>query len=94
MYSYFLKIFKFHNFAAVKPEDFDRLKDDLIVDHYAYVNNGDKIPHSYFELRDWVYDRVAKDIKYQETGYLNDHFCIGVVYGMLRMFDSLCYLED
>lgn len=94
MYNYFLKIFKSHNYASIDPKQFDELKKALIIDHYAYVNSGEKIPQSYFELRDWVYTRIEKDIKYQDTGYLNDHFCIGVVYGMLRMFDSLSYLED
>lgn len=49
---------------------------------------GEWLPQDYSELREWVYVRVAKDMIYQDSGFLNDHFCIGVIYGMLRICDD------
>lgn len=65
--------------------------DEIFISLRAY-NAGemyeDVFPQEYVDLREWVYTRVAKDIIYQNTGYLNDHFCIGTIYGMLRVCDD------
>lgn len=65
--------------------------DEASIDLMAF-NHGPRyksvFPPDYYDLREWIYNRVAKDIVYQNTGYLNDHFCIGVLYGMLRMCDD------
>ena len=55
---------------------------------------GDGFPQDYFDLQKYVYERVAKDIIYQDTGYINDHFCLGVLYGMLRVCDDQQDIND
>ena len=57
---------------------------DNIRRAYAF---GEGIPSDFIELRDFVYKRVAKDIKYQNTGIINDHFCYGAIFGIIRLFD-------
>lgn len=79
--------------GKVYQELLDNIYNSLKDYEYGY-----EFPQEYFELRDWIYRRVAKDFIYQREGYLNEHFCIGVVYGILRMcddqrFDSAAWYE-
>ena len=75
-------------YAIIKTHDYD----DLITKFYKdYAEKA--IPAEYFDLREWVYKRVAKDTVYQNTGYLTDHFCIGTIFGMLKAFDKFNNME-
>lgn len=89
MYKVILAKLKNRQFAQITMDDYVDLTNTLIIDHYAHVNGGEEIPDDYFELRKWIYDRVEVDVLYKSTGYLNEHFCIGVIYGALCMFDNL-----
>ena len=60
----------------------------------AYKQNGEQLPQDYMELREWIYNRVSKDIIYGDGGYLNDHFCIGVIWGILRSCDVFTDVFD
>lgn len=65
--------------------------DEIVISlraYQAYELYEDVFPQEFIDLREWVYTRIAKDIIYQNTGYLNEHFCIGVVYGILRACDE------
>jgi hypothetical protein len=71
---------------------------DNIYNSLKDYEYGQEFPQEYFDLREWIYRRVANDFIYQRKGYLNEHFCIGVVYGILRMcddqrFDSAAWYE-
>ena len=87
-YEMILEKLKNHKYAEITPEDYAQLARELVNDFRAHDLNGDKIPDDYFELQTWVYNRVAKDMIYQRMSYLNEHFCIGAIFGMLRMFDE------
>lgn len=91
IYKTILKKLRNRQFANINIDDYDILINDLLIDYFSYEQAGDKIPTDYYELQSWIYDRIVKDIKYQDTGYLNEHFCIGVIFGMLQMFDELTY---
>lgn len=65
--------------------------DEIVISlraYQAYELYEDVFPQEFIDLREWVYTRIANDIIYQNTGYLNEHFCIGVVYGILRACDE------
>lgn len=83
--------FKKRKFAEIQEKDYKKLLNTLYTDWFSYCYSDAGLPQDYIDLRRWVYDRVSKDMVYQRTGYLNDHFCIGTVFGMFRMFDSLTY---
>lgn len=74
-----------HQFTLIKQSDYDLLAHELWINHFLEK----EISSKYFELRNWIYKRVAKDIVYQKEGYLNDHFCIGAIYGICKMYDEL-----
>ena len=78
-------------YADITTKDYEDLLINLGQDHHAKALHADPIPADLFVLRNWVYNRIAKDEKYQEMGYLNEHCCIGIIYGMLRMFDEANY---
>lgn len=80
-------------YANIAELDYQDLIDQILIDYSAYQLNGDPLSEEYKELRDWVYDRVNKNIQYQITGYLNDHFCIGAVFGILMTFDRLANID-
>lgn len=82
------------NYAKITVDDYKELAETLARDYDAYTLNGDKIPADYFDLRDWVYTRIHKDIKYQDTGYLNDHCCIGIIFGMIRLFEEMNHFHS
>lgn len=78
-------------YAEIDGAIYQELLDEIYISLRAYHAGEmyeDAFPQEYIDLREWVYTRVAKDIIYQNTGYLNDHFCIGTVYGMLRVCDD------
>jgi hypothetical protein len=56
--------------------------------------HGEYLPDEYVELRDWVYDRVAKNLTYNNTGYINEHFCVGAIWGMLRLCDETLFVTE
>jgi len=74
-------------FAEIDAKGYKEMLDDLYGTLSA-VRFGEAIPQDYKDLREWVYTRVAKDIVYQDGSYLNEHFCIGVLYGILRSYDD------
>lgn len=82
------------DYAKITIEDYNELAKSLARDYDAYVLNGDKIPVDYYDLRDWIYTRIHQDIKYQNTGYLNEHCCIGVVFGMIRFFEEVNHFNS
>lgn len=49
----------------------------------------DRLPDSFYDLRDWLYTRVAKDEIYTHTGYRQEHFCIGVLFGACMFADEV-----
>lgn len=55
--------------------------------------HGEYLPQEYIDLRDWVYTRIAWDLKYKRTGYLNDHCCIGIIWGIIRTCDESLGIE-
>lgn len=78
-------------YAEINSTVYQQLLDSIYngVKAYSFGESfEDAFSQDYVELRDWVYIRVAKDIIYQDSGYLNDHFCIGTIYGMLRVCDD------
>lgn len=81
-------------YANITLDDYKELAETLARDYDAYTLNGDKIPADYFDLRDWIYTRIHKDVKYQDTGYLNDHCCIGIIFGMLRLFEEMNHFHS
>lgn len=78
-------------YAKINNRIYQELFDEIYIGirafHFGDTYEDTFLPE-YEDLRDWVYNRVAKDIIYQDTGYLNDHFCIGTIYGMLRVCDD------
>ena len=82
------------DFARITIEDYNELAKSLARDYDAYTLNGDKIPMEYYELRDWIYTRIHKDIKYQDTGFLNDHCCIGIIFGMIYLFEEMNHFKS
>lgn len=79
------------HYAEIDSVVYRELLDEIYISLRAYHAGEmyeDVFPQEYMDLREWVYIRIAKDIIYQDTGYLNDHFCIGTIYGMLRVCDD------
>ena len=54
-----------------------------------YIAEGWSYPESLTELRSWVYTRIRKNFKYKNTGYLNEHAVIGVLWGALLVLDKI-----
>lgn len=97
IYQEIIEMLEKRRYTDIDGKVYQQLLDNIYnsLKDYEY---GCEFPQEYFDLREWVYNRVAKDIIYQNTGYLNDHFCVGVIYGMLRMcddqyFDSAAWYE-
>ena len=88
IYKRVLDKLKSRKFAEIHEPDYLHLVNSLSMEYLAHNVGGEPVSPEYVELRQWVYDRVAKDMTYQRTGYLNDHFCIGAIFGILRMFDA------
>ena len=91
IYSEILSKLNGRKYAEIDELNFSDLSSELAVDHMARMNSGEKPSEDFLELRDWIYNRVAKNMVYQRTEYLNDNFCVGVIFGILRMFDELDY---
>lgn len=91
IYKSILDRFEGRKFGFIDFDDYACLVRELIIDYLAHENGGEEIPEDYYELRNWVYSRIMSDIKYQKSSYTNEHFCIGVVFGVLQMFDELTY---
>lgn len=81
-------------YADITMDEYKEFAENLARDYDAYNLNGDKIPADYYELRDWIYTRIHQDIKYQDTGYLNDHCCIGIIFGMIRLFEEMNHFHS
>lgn len=81
-------------YADITELDYQDFIDQVFIDYIAYQLNGETLSEEYKELKDWVYNRVNKNIQYQITGYLNDHFCIGAVFGILMTFDRLANIDS
>lgn len=102
IYTVLLEKLKARKFAEIHEPDYLHLVNSLSIEYLAHNVGGDPVSPEYVELRQWVYERVAKDMVYQRTGYLNDHFCIGAIFGILRMFDAansdntftLCLIDE
>lgn len=91
IYKRVLDKLKGRKFAEICESDYLDLVNSLYLEYIAHNIGGDPVSPEHKELRHWVYDRVSKDMAHQRTGYLNDHFCIGTIFGMFRLFDSLTY---
>lgn len=65
-------------------DDYNSLVQDIIINYFAHENNGEQIPKDYFELRNWVYDKINNQ-------NIDESFCIGATFGLLQMFDELTY---
>lgn len=74
-------------YSEINQTVYQSLLDELSV-IYSATNYGEELPQDLVELRDWVYNRVCENIMYQSGSYLSDHFCIGVIYGILRAYDD------
>lgn len=65
------------------------------MDYYLFnvmtheLASSDRLPNSFYDLRDWLYTRVAKDEIYTHTGYRQEHFCIGVLFGACMFADEV-----
>lgn len=85
------KMFKKRQYAKIDAKIYQILLNEMYngIRGYQFGEEYEEVfPQEYVDLRNWVYDRVAKDIIYQDGSYLNDHFCVGVIYGMLRVCDD------
>ena len=85
------KMFKKRQYAKIDAKVYQILLNEMYngIKGYQFGEEYEEVfPQEYVDLRNWVYDRVAKDIIYQDGSYLNDHFCIGAIYGMLRICDD------
>lgn len=91
IYKSILDRFEGRKFGFIDFDDYACLIRELIINYLAHENSGEEIPEDYYELRNWVYNRIILDIKYQHSSYTNEHFCIGVVFGVLQMFDELMH---
>ena len=65
-------------------DDYNSLVQDIIINYFAHENNGEPIPKDYFELRNWVYDKIDNQV-------IDESFCIGATFGLLQIFDELTY---
>lgn len=81
-------------FAKIDDKKLDELMRGLGLVIVAKHQNGEEFPDEYFELRDWIYERVSKNLKLRNTGYINEHFCIGVIWGMIRMCDDSFSIKE
>lgn len=75
-------------YAEIDAKVYRKVLDELYK-IWLCVSHGEELPQDYIELRTWLYTRVAKDIIYQDGKYLNDHFCVGALYGMFRAYDDV-----
>ena len=75
-------------YAEIDAKVYRKVLDELYK-IWLGVSHGEELPQDYIELRTWLYTRVAKDIIYQDGEYLNDHFCVGALYGMFRAYDDV-----
>lgn len=73
-------------YAAIKREDYHKLICELLNIYNSKSLNGDPVPQDCLALQDWVSNRVAIDYKYSVIGPANEHFCIGVIFGIYAMF--------
>ena len=80
-----LKKLQEHRYSEITQTDYDNLIKALF-DNIALLRN--EYTSQVYTLRFWLYRRIAKDLVFQNTGYLNDHCCIGILYGIFKMFDS------
>lgn len=82
------QMFEKRQYAEIDAKIYQMVLDELYRVRSG-VLHGEEFPHDYIELRTWLYTRVAKDIIYQDGKYLNDHFCLGTLYGMFRAYDDV-----
>jgi len=75
-------------YAEIDAKIYQMVLDELYK-VWLGTSHGEELPPDYVELRTWLYTRVAKDIIYQDGKYLNDHFCLGTLYGMFRGYDDI-----
>lgn len=65
------------------------------TDYYVFnvvtheLASSNRLPDSFYDLRDWLYTRVAKDEIYTHTAYRQEHFCIGVLFGACTFADEV-----
>lgn len=76
-------------YAAIKSEDYYKLVCELLNIYNSKSLNGDPIPRDCLALQDLVRNRVATDVKYSVIGPTNEHFCIGVIFGIYAMFKGI-----
>lgn len=79
-----LKKLQERRYSEITQTDYDNLIKALF-DNIALLRN--EYTSEVYVLRFWLYRRIAKDMTFQNTNYLNDHCCIGVLYGIFKMFD-------
>lgn len=68
-------------YSRIKEEDYTELIKLL-------SENTEKAPYAE-ELRLWVYWRVAEDVAYRDTNPSGRPFCIGILYGIFKTFDTI-----
>lgn len=76
--------------------------DDKILSELMYAlsvvsvagQHGEYLPDEYVDLRGWIYDRVANNLEFRHTGYINEHFCVGAIWGMIRACDESLMIDE
>jgi hypothetical protein len=89
-------------YAEIASEDYEALLMQLGIESLAKQLDGTEFSDELRQLREWVYTRIVKAQLMQPFDYLNEHCCIGIIYGIFRMFDEFnidfspylkCYLR-
>lgn len=82
-YQRLLDRLKNRRYAEISQADY------YLFNTMTYRLAPDKLPNSFYDLRDWLYTRIAKDEVYSNTGYRQEHFCIGVLFGTCMFVDEI-----
>lgn len=82
-YQELLDKLKNHHYAEITQTDY------YLFNIMTHDLAPDRLPDSFYDLQDWLYTRVAKDEIYSNTGYRQEHFCIGVLFGACMFVDEV-----